>query len=268
MFQLPAAKPVQTAANKRRITRELLQALPRHERFFQWLDPDTDSGSAFALAGCTLYEAPTFRVRPEADLRALWDNMEGHLRRQVRATRAAMRVVFHNDFQRFVAVSRREHDQRRNAHDYVTLERIVRACLARDQATIVSVATAEGTDAACVILIWGNGTLYYWTPAVDRAKAGSGANALLLWNAIEFAVSKGLTFDTDGYNSGAAGKFFSGFGLPLSWRTGVLHATIAGRLHQVRIDVRAARVGTAPIVHQPRDAGMPAATPPPDRADL
>jgi Acetyltransferase (GNAT) domain len=266
LFSLPPAKPVQTAANIRRITRELLLSLPRHDRFFQWLDPEDDSAIAFSLAGCTLYQSFTFRVPAGVALGAMWDNVEGHLRRQVRAARGKMQAQTHTDFDRFVAVSRRERDSRRNLYHYPTLERIFRACIERGQAAILSAVTTDGADGACVILVWGHGTLYYWMPAIDRSRGGGGANAFLLWSALEFAAAKALLFDSDGYASGAAGKFFCGFALPLSCRSGVAHLTAAGRLYQACVtDAKAARMGVAPIVHEARDRGAEEATRRPPR---
>jgi hypothetical protein len=255
IFNLPPAKPVQHAAAIRRITRELLEQMPRHDRFFQLLAPGDSSDLAFSLAGCTIYQAYTFRVQRDAEPGKIWDNVDGHVRRQVRAGRRALRCEQHTDLQRYIQVSLREHGAERNRHDFAAISRIFEACTTRGQAVILSVVSPGGADVACVVLVWGAGTLYYWLPAVDRTCGDSGANALLLWTAIEFAMANGLDFDSDSYRSGAAAKFFSGFGLSLARRAVVVRTRTIGRIYQAFVDMNAATAAVAPITHRPD--GMP-----------
>ena len=56
--------------------------------------------------------------------------------------------------------------------------------------------------------------------AATRCPAGpSGANAVLVWDAMQLAEARGLILDLDGYKTSDAAHFYAGFGLPVLPRT-------------------------------------------------
>jgi hypothetical protein len=212
MIEPPPSKPVQRAANIRRIVRELVAALPAHDDFRTTLDPTADPGIAFAfdVARFHAIQAFTFRIAPGAGM--MWSDLDYRTRNTVRAAQKRLTVRDSTDFDRFERLSRAERQGGANNHDFPALRRLFDAALCRGQAMVRFAVQDDGTDAAAVILVWDDEVMHYWVCARNRAAADcSGANALLLWESICTAQARGLIFDADGYCSPNSARFLAGF---------------------------------------------------------
>lgn len=208
----PPSKPVQRAANIRRIVRELVASLPAHDDFTTTLDPAADPAIAFAfdVAQYHALQAFTFRIDPGSPM--MWSDLEYRTRNTIRTAQKSLTVRDTVDFDRFERLSRKERQGGANYHDFAALRRLFEAALCRGQAMIRCAVRGDGTDAAAVILVWDDEVMYYWVCARDRAaRDAGGANTLLLWEAIRTAQARGLIFDADGYCSPGSACFLAGF---------------------------------------------------------
>ncbi|MFC7552288.1 GNAT family N-acetyltransferase [Pseudoroseomonas wenyumeiae] len=228
VLNLPPSMPAPRCANLRRAVREIMLALPRHDHFTMRLDCEDDAAFAFSLAGCSIGQQFTFRVAADADPASLMQQVDRSTARLIRAARRRLALHEHADFDRFVDVAYRHYPAERNSHDFQALRRLFAACTQRRQATILCLSDAQGHDVASVLLVWGHGVLYYLVPHRDRERSGGDANALLLWGAMEFALSRGLAFDVDGYHSVGTASFLSSFGFPRRIRHVVTHCSLRG----------------------------------------
>lgn len=228
VLRLPPSMPAQRCANLRRVAREIMLGLPRHDHFSIRLDCEDETAFAFALAGCSIGQQFTFRVAADADPAQLMEQVDRPTARLIRAANRRLRLHEHADFDRFVDVAYRHYPAQRNSHDFQALKRLFTACIQRRQATILGLADAQGHEVASVLLVWGHGILYYMVPHRDRERSGGDANALLVWSAMEFALSRGLVFDLDGYHSVGTASFLSSFGFPRHIRHVVTHCSLRG----------------------------------------
>lgn len=228
VLNLPPSMPAPRCANLRRVAREIMLGLPRHDHFSLRLDCEDETAFAFALAGCAIGQQFTFRVAADADPSRLLEQVDRSTARLIRAASRRLRLHEHADFDRFVDVAYRHHPGERNSHDFQALKRLFVACTQRRQAIILGLTDAQGHDVASVLLVWGYGTLYYLVPHRDRERSGGDANALLLWSAMEFALDRGLVFDVDGYHSAGTASFLSSFGFPRHIRHVVTHCSLRG----------------------------------------
>lgn len=233
VLNLPAAKAAQHHANIRRVVAELLDRLPPHEHFHQLLDPSAESAFAFSLAGCDVTARFTFRVHPDEGPDVVFDRIAPKIRRLIRASEKTATVQAHLDFDRFRRICDRDRSPEASHHDFQTMARLFERGAAREQATILTVVDEKGADLASAILVWGGGVTYYWNVARDRQHSGGGANSLLLWRSITFALDRGMTFDFDGYWSARAGAFLSLFGVAPVIRPSVTLATGLGHAGDV-----------------------------------
>lgn len=230
VLDLPASGPTQRAMNLCRVAAELMALLPKHDYFYSLLDPDDESALGFSLAGCSVMQQYTFRAAAGGDPAQLLLGVEATTRRLIRAGSRQLVVQHHFDLNRFIALAGRDVLTERSEHDFAAMGRLFEACATRGQTTILTAVDQFGADVASVVLVWGHGTLYYWLPHRDRARAGGNANAFLLWTALEFALDRGLAFDTDGFRSVGTARFMASFGLPQRVRPLIVHRTLRGTL--------------------------------------
>jgi hypothetical protein len=212
IFDLPPSKPFKRGQNIRRITQELVGKLPRHDYFYQVLQPCDESAFAFSLAGFHVGQRFTFRSSHDQSLETRWDLIDQKTRNLIRTASTRFELVETKDFDRFVMLCRQEFSGRHNHHNVDVLAAIFAACLQRDCARVLLALRGDGSAAAAVVLVWGTDTAYFWVSARDRSAPIGGANALLLWKSIEIAQGRGMHLDLDGYNSVAGAKFLAGFG--------------------------------------------------------
>lgn len=239
IVDLPPSKPSTRRRNMRRLTHELVKRLPAHDHFLQALDPEDDGAFGFSLAGLRVAQRFTFRSSVGEDAAVRWKKADQKTRNLIKTAQTRFQIVETTDFDRFIALSRAEHLPGSNRHDFPLLETIFSRCLERDCGMVLLALRHDGSVAAAATLVWGRDTAYYWLSARDRSISAGGANALLLWNCMQFAHERGLRLDFDGYSSIAGARFLASFGeAPLvrpeisstSWRYDMLTAGLnAGR---------------------------------------
>lgn len=95
---------------------------------------------------------------------------------------------------------------------FAVLQRIDQACLRRNCRKILYAADGAGTIHAAAYLVWDENSAYYLLAGVNPRLKSSGANSLLVWNAIRFAGNVTRKFDFEGTMLEPIERFFSGFG--------------------------------------------------------
>jgi hypothetical protein len=233
VLQLPVSSVAQRRKNLARVARELLSALPKHDRFFQLLDPLDQSAFAYSLAGCDVRQQFTFRIASDADLTGTWNNIHSSKRRLIRSAAKEFSISSDLKIDDLVRLLYADVPRERNYHRMVVLQEIYEACRKRSQATILGVSNEAGDIVAAVALVWDETTLYYWTPARNRALTGGRENCFLLWNAIKLASRLRLNFDFDGYLSLASANFLSSFGAAIVVRPTITHTNLLGKVAEL-----------------------------------
>ncbi len=250
MLALPPSKPVTWRANACAVIADLVARLPCHDSFKQSLAPEAGTAFAFLVQGWTVAHSYTFQVACGTDAAVVWTGMDQKTRNIVRSARRRMTVEQHADLDRFVALARKQfaRQRRRDEHDYAALERLAGASLDRERAVILT--ARDGVkDAASAILLWDAGTLYLWNAARDVEVAGNAAFSVLVWEALRFALGRGLTFDFDGFASPASAAFLLSFGGEPKVRPVILRRGVVTRSYEAAkevggwISARSHRVG-------------------------
>lgn len=223
VLSLPPSSEVQRALNVRRVVGELVAQLPHHDRFFHILDPGDTTAFAFSLSGCSVLQDYTFRIPAGTDPAGALRNVAPPTRRLIRGAARKLTVESHLSLSRFLAMVRQDHAAQHSTHDLSALGRLFEAAKLNDSTIILSAVDGDGVDLASVILVWDDRVLYYWLPQRDRVRAGGGANAFLLSQAICFAMERHLEFDFDSYNSVGNARFLASFGASPIVRPVIIH---------------------------------------------
>jgi hypothetical protein len=227
-FALPASKASSRLVTIRRMTEELIDQLPTHDRLCMTLAPTSEAAFAFSVSGYTLEPDYTFQVSRDVSSADLWTEMDQKTRNAIRAADRKWTVSRHYDLERFNRLSLTNHPG--NLNDFDVLGRLFAECVSRGRAVILAAADDDGHDAASAILVWGEGTAYYWLSARHPTLATGGTNSLLIWHAMQFAKENDLIFDFDGFGNRSRGLFLEKFGLRPVARMIVRSANVKGHV--------------------------------------
>ena len=245
---LPESKPAKRMRNMHEAVRELMEALPQHDRYQSMLGPDEPTAFSLALSGCTLGQNFTFRMPAAWEIERHWEDLDQKTRNLIRSAGKELEVRREQSMDAQFELSDRERGKTERS-DFSTLRRLADAACTRGQTMTLSAVAGTGRCLAAATLIWDERVLYFWQSVRDSAVLRSGANSLLVWEAMLLARSKGLVFDIDGYQSLPAARFVSRFGMEAKVRTSVVHLSKRGRMVQAagRLLGRGSGFGVQPI---------------------
>ena len=252
VLALPPSKRARRLRNTHLVVRELITALPRHDRYQCVLDPDDDTAFALALSGCSVGQNFTFRMPEIWSPEQQWLELDQKTRNLIRTAQGKLSVDSAVSIDEVIALSHLERG-RKDRSDEVVLHRIADAALARGKMRTLAARDAGGRVAAAATLVWDDRVLYYWQSSRNLSVPVPGANSLLIWEAMLLAAAKGLIFDIDGYHSVNAARFVAKFNMETRVRASVVHMSRRGRVAQAlgRLLGRGTGFGVQPISESP-----------------
>jgi len=195
------------------IVRELLGKLPKLAHFRQILSPHDPNTLGFIEFGCHVKVQFTF-ISDCTDLDVVWKNMRDKTRNLIRRAEEKNAVVADVDVDEFLRVYSENCCERgiANHYDDPRTERILIQSVARDQGRIYLARNRiTGAADAGIAVVWDSRCMYFLM-STRKTSAHSGAVSQLLWNAIQEAHRRRISFDFDGASSMGTYKFMSGFG--------------------------------------------------------
>jgi len=248
VLTLPESKPARRLRNMHDAIRDLVAVMPKHDRFQAMLGPDDPTAFSLALSGCSLGQNFTFRMPAMWDADQHWSEMDQKTRNLIRTASKELEVRRADEIEAVLELSERERGAE-DRSDFSTLRRLATAARSRGQIATLTAHQEGGEVVAAAAVIWDRRVMYFWQSIRDSSVPRSGANSLLVWEAMLLASRKGLIFDIDGYHSLSAARFVSRFGMDLAVRTSVLHMSRRGRMMQAagRLVGRGGGFGVQPI---------------------
>lgn len=217
-------KPALQRIHNLAILRELVDKLPRHDRFERALDIDCDSLQGFVHAGFTATHMFTMRSPPGMTPESMTLAAHQKTRRIIRRAQRECSVERSVDLDRFIRLHNHSYGEQ-GTIDHAILGRLFSAAQARGQAEIVFVRYGDAADTAAIILVWDHEAVYYWVIARDREQNYIGANSILIYEAMCTAHRLGRVLDLDSYVKPEVGAFLMKFGLDLAVRPVVNRST-------------------------------------------
>ena len=151
-----------------------------------------------------------------ADLDAVWDGMEKRRRNDIaRAKRDQLKVEQSTDFEEiFSLVQMTFERQKKTAGFRSAASRYHQMLQAKNRSLGFIAQDADNNPIAVVYLVWDDVRAYYLLGGYDPEKGHTGASALAMWEAIQYASSelKLGHFDFEGSMVPAVEQFFRKFG--------------------------------------------------------
>jgi Acetyltransferase (GNAT) domain len=209
----PPGKAVTREINNVAIVGELMQKLPRYDRFERALNPGCPSVQGFVHAQLAVTHMFTFRSRAGEEPEAMLKQAHGEARRAINKAQRDCSIERSMDLGRFIKLHHQSYGEE-TLVDYEVLKRLFEAASSRGQAEIVFVRLNDAADLGAMILIWDRNAAYTWLLARDAKQNYVGATSLLTFEAMRTAHRLGCALDLDGYVSPKVGAFLMKFGMP------------------------------------------------------
>lgn len=167
--------------------------------YYQQYLPGSLCVDAMRALGFKTRERVTYRMDDLSNLDAIIGSFSKAKRRQLQKALSlhADRTMEVEDFYRFMlhCAATRKRKCRFSREFVLVLERKARRL---GQCEILSICNADGQPYAAALLVWDKSHLYYLLPVSDAAFQESGAEALLILEAMKMAREKHLLFDLNG----------------------------------------------------------------------
>jgi len=263
----PEGGAARTVSTEMDLLAALEAALPAAQAFRQSFSPDVLGALPFHWAGYRLEVRYTYRLEGPATEQTLWEGLSGNVRGNVRRARKVVEVRDDLGLDRFHAVWAKTYErQGLRAPDGDLLHRIDAACAPRGARTMLFARDDTDRVHAVAYVVQDRHAAYYLIGGGDPELRGSGAQSLLMWEAIMRSRAVTDVFDFEGSMLRPVERFFRNFG---GRQTPYLHVSRATRPAQAALALRGTvqrlrarsgprrlRTGGTPMTsHAPRAGG-------------
>lgn len=232
------AKETTALSDEMKLLTELEAALPHAHAFRQNFSPRMFNALPFYWADYRLETRYTYRIDGLQSEQALWDglgsNIRGHIRK---ALKRGVEVREGLALDRFHEVlSQTFERQGRNPPKLDLVERIEAACAPRGARAMLFAFDKLEQIHAVAYVVWDHNAAYYILSGADPELRASGAQSLLLWEAILRARRVTDVFDFEGSMLKPVERFFRDFG---GHQTPYLHVSRASMAMRAALATRA-----------------------------
>ncbi len=208
------AKYANRLAEEKDLMIELINQLPRFAVFHQGFHPSVTNWLPFYWRGFKETSRYTYIVNNAQTLESVWDETRENIRTDVRKAEKQVCVEESSDIERFLQLVRKTFARQRMLMPYSdeVVRNVHRVCREKGVGKMLFAVDAQGRVHAAIYLVWDSHTVYYLMGGGDPQLRNSGATSLLIWKAVELAVTQGKNFDFEGSVVEPIERFFRAFG--------------------------------------------------------
>jgi lipid II:glycine glycyltransferase (peptidoglycan interpeptide bridge formation enzyme) len=207
-------------SKRRALLTELIAQLPEHKYFNQICDSSLKDALPFYALGYDSALKYTLRLAPAASPELMMQRMRKQIRYDIRKAEQTLSVRLDlgiDEFCHFYNVCTQANNKiwwsRRFARQADNLKiRIYEACMRQGAGCLLAARDRTGVLRAAIMLVWGDGVMYYLLTAHDAKPEGAGSIKLLLWEGIKLAQQSAMIFDFHGLPRPGATNILTGFG--------------------------------------------------------
>lgn len=220
--QLPISNGALEArfSKRRALLTELISLLPPHKYFNQTCDSSVTDGLPFYSLGYGSSVKYTLRMPQAASPDEILKGMRKQIRYDIRKAEQALKIQHDlgiDEFCRFFNACTQANNKQwwsqRFARQADALKfRLYEACVRERAGCLLAARDGAGVLRAAILLVWGNGVMYYLLTAHDAKPEGAGSVKLLLWEGLKMAHRFGMVFDFHGLPRPGATNLLTGFG--------------------------------------------------------
>lgn len=192
----------------------LLEQLPPHKGFHMTFDSANDYILPYRWLGYRYEPEFSYRLSELSDLDTLYTNLNKTAKKNIKYARNKTTLAEHPAAEMLLYLLDKtfEAQGRKWPHDREMTRQIIEEATENGHGKLIVAQDGKGNLHSGAFLIYDETVCYYLLGGSDSAFRSSGAQSLVLWEAIRFAACVSKAFDFEGSNVEGIENFFRQFG--------------------------------------------------------
>lgn len=207
-------KYVRKLSYEKEIMNLLIKQIPYFHSFEQNFHYSVTNWLPFYWKGFKQTTRYTYRIEDLKDLDIIWNGFRENIRTDIRKAKRKVCVFSNSSIEQFFQINILTFTRQGLAIPYSIefIKHIDEVSLKNNVRKIFFAKDAKNRIHAALYLIWDDASAYYLLGGDDPELRNSGANSLIMWEAIQFASTVTLSFDFEGSMIEPVERFFRAFG--------------------------------------------------------
>ena len=212
-----ASKYSKYLSTKKKVLEELIKQIPRKPyNFFITLDSSNEYVLPFRWRGFQISPTFSYRFSELSNLDEIYRQIDSKQKTVIKKAETALTVKDDCPIDVLIEMMRKTNvrQNRKKGLYKDVIFRIDDACQKHNARKLLVAVDDNNHVHAAAYLVYDDRTCYYLFGGADPNYRNSGAQSLLIWEAIRFASTVSRAFDFEGSNVEAIERFFRSFGSP------------------------------------------------------
>lgn len=207
-------KPATRLSFEKKMYEQLIEQLPRTDKFIQYFHPEVTNWLPFYWKGFEQSTRYTYVIDDLSYPEMLFGNLQGNIRREIAKAQRSLTVSEVLEVKTLHSIKLKDYADKGQEINYseAYFNRIFDRLKADDACRVWVAHDRHGNAVASLLLVWDHDSAYYLAGAAHPEHKNSGAMSLLMWTAIVFASSVTGKFNFEGSMIEPVERFFRSFG--------------------------------------------------------
>lgn len=213
-LNLGDGKPSTRLANHKKILNELIKQIPEFDIFSQNFHYSEANWLPFYWAGFEQTTRYTYIIENLEDLDLIWSNFQSNIKTDIKKAERLVKVDDDFPVKDFIKICEKTFRRQGSELPYSSeiLLDLDAECSKKGCKKIFAAIDSIGNIHSAIYIVWDDRSAYYLMAGSDPKFRNSGANSLLIWEAIKFSSLVTKKFDFEGSMIEPIEKFFRAFG--------------------------------------------------------
>lgn len=199
---------------KKKCSHEIIDQLPKVTYFNVAMYPDFTDSQPFTWEGYSQKSRYTYRIPANETIENVWNEMDAKTRNDITSGQQILKVRASEDFELFHKINEYSFKKQnvQMVYDRTFLQKIYQQINTHRAGSAQLLLAFNESEAVAGIFVVADGLSMYYMASGKIPDAPRGAVSLLIWEAIQDALSKQLAFDFEGSDMPKVESFFRSFG--------------------------------------------------------
>lgn len=196
------------------LTNALIEKLPEFSYFSQSFNYNFTNWLPFYWNGFQQTTFYTYVIEDLTNMEKIWSNLQKNIRTDIKKAKKKVEIRDDLGINRFLDINEMVFARQGIKLPYTRefVKRLDAACEKNNVKKIFFAVDSHDLIHAAIYIVWNDNSAYYIMGGSDPDLRNSGANSLVIWEAIQFASQVSKCFDFEGSMIKPVERFFRSFG--------------------------------------------------------